>query len=226
MSVDKGNWYFQKTRGEMVEFLPKDYSTVLEIGCGEGNFASHLRAGSEIWGIEPSSSSSVIASGKMHRVLVGKWEEVADELADNYFDLVICNDVIEHMPNHDEFFLSIRDKIKSQGYLIGSVPNVRYYKHLYELLIQKDWRYRDYGILDNTHLRFFSEKSLRRTLINHGFIIEELTGINLPNYYQNKNFSIQNFVKTISLKAVEALTLGFYSDISFLQLGFRVRKEN
>ncbi len=49
--------------------------------------------------------------------------------------------------------------------MVGSVPNVRYFKNLFDLLVLRDWDYKDSGVLDRTHLRYFTLKSLRRSLV-------------------------------------------------------------
>ena len=162
----------------MMPFLPKHYSRILEIGCAEGNFRENLSKENEYWGVEPNVSIAAIASKKLDKVLIGTYQEIYNQIPNDYFDLVICNDVIEHMADHDEFFLSIKKKIKKDGYLVASIPNVRYLLNISDILVKKDWEYKDDGILDRTHLRFFTKKSLMRTIINNGFIIEKIEGIN------------------------------------------------
>jgi len=70
-----------------------------------------------------------------------------------------------------------RKKIRSGGFLVGSIPNVRHIRNLYNLLILKDWQYQDRLTLDRTHLRWFTQKSLLRTLAQHDFKVEEFRGI-------------------------------------------------
>jgi len=170
--------YHKFYRQEMRQFLPEDYSRVLEIGCGEGNFRSNLKNNHEYWGIEPNSAVSKIAKEKLDKVLCGKYEDVSDQLPENYFDLIICNDVIEHMEHHDRFLLALQKKITPSGSLVLSIPNVRYIPNLMELIFIKDWRYREAGILDVTHLRFFTYKSLKRVLRETGWHINRIQGVN------------------------------------------------
>ena len=197
--------YFQNLRPEMIPFLPDDYARVLEIGCGEGRFSDNLKSGSEVWGIEPDGDALAAAPGKLHRVLAGRYEDVHGELPESHFDLVICNDVIEHMEDHDRFFRSIRSKIAPGGSLVASIPNVRYVRNLFRLIVRKEWEYEDDGVLDRTHLRFFTEKSLKRCLIRHGFEIAKFGGIN----------------RSTKAAPVALLSLGYCADVQFLQFGFR-----
>ena len=171
--------YYKNYRKEMMLLLPEQYSKVLEVGCGEGNFRINLSQENEYWGVEPIEASARKASKKLDKVLIGTFNEMFDQIPDDYFDLVICNDVIEHMTDHEEFFQSIKKKIKKEGCLVASIPNVRYILNLIELIVKKDWEYKDAGILDRTHLRFFTEKSLKRTIIDSGFEIDQFKGINI-----------------------------------------------
>lgn len=211
-------------RPEIVQFLPDNYTKVLEIGCHEGDFSYNLKKECEIWGVEPNRTAAEYALQKLNKVLIGKYEEIYHELPDAYFDLVICNDVIEHIADHDNFFKSIQNKMTCEGVLIASVPNVRHISNLYGLLVKKDWEYQNNGILDYTHLRFFTEKSLLRTLNSHQFKIEHFTGINSCI----KKYALVGDLFSISITLLTSLsilaTLGYYWDIQYLQYGFRVKK--
>jgi hypothetical protein len=110
--------------------------------------------------------------------------------------------------------------MKENAYLIGSVPNVRYFGNLMNLLLKRDWNYADSGVLDRTHLRFFTEISLKRALNQHGFLIEEFAGLNRLDF---SSFSIASYVKRLAMFFVIVITFGAYSDIRFSQSGFRAR---
>ena len=187
-----GNPYHQTVRAEMFDFLPQEYSKVLEIGCNVGNFRQLLNKSCEYWGVEPLEEAAEIAKTKLDKVLTGSYEKVESEIPDNYFDLVIANDVIEHLENPWNFLQSIRKKMRNENSsIVLSIPNIRYLGNLKELLIKKDWEYKESGILDITHLRFFTKKSMIRLLKECGFEIEKIEGINsiiyrkllLPLYY-------------------------------------------
>ena len=206
--------YYKNFRPEMMAFVPARYSKVLEVGCAEGNFSTQLQADSERWGIEMDKHSAQAARGKLTKVLLGSYDEVVDAIPDDYFDLIICNDVIEHMSDHDWFLTSIRTKLRSSGVLIASLPNVRHIRNLFELLVTKEWRYRSSGILDRTHLRFFTYNSIVRTFREHDFVVEQIAGIN-----QSKKSVMRLIAGVIWL-----LTASYYSDIQYPQFAVRVRK--
>jgi len=204
--------YYQNVRNEMTLLLPTYYSRVLEIGCGEGKFRNNLTQEHEYWGVESVKSVAKVAQKKLDRVLIGTIQETIKQIPHDYFDLVVCNDVIEHMVDHDKFLQSIKEKIKKDGCLIASIPNVRFLTNLWEILIKKDWEYKNKGILDITHLRFFTRKSLYRTINDNGFIIDRFMGI---NPYRG-NSSLKRCFS-------EFAVLLFGQDVRFFQFGIRIK---
>lgn len=220
MNANTRDLYFGYDRREVVRFLPASCQRVLEIGCGEGQFSKYIRSSQEYWAIEPNLESSRIAAQRIPRVLCGTFDSCRAHLPDGHFDLVICNDVIEHMPDHASFLDQIRLKMNRGAFLVGSVPNVRYITNLFDLLIRRDWPYTDCGVLDRTHLRFFTERSLRRSLEEHGFVIEALVGI---NSVIRRPKTLMDIARTASALGVIAATLGHAGDVRFFQFGFRAR---
>ncbi|MCL2206473.1 MAG: class I SAM-dependent methyltransferase [Fibromonadales bacterium] len=202
--------YSDIMRPEMVPFLPDEYSNVLEIGCNDGNFRKYVSKPCEYWGVEPFKGAADIAKTRMNRVLTGFYDEVENQIPDDYFDLIIANDVIEHMEQPWNFLRTIKKKMKKNASLVLSIPNVRYYKNLKELLCDRDWEYKDEGILDITHLRFFTEKSIVRLLNENYFEIEKMQGIG-PK------------VKKRYLFLLWVLKIIFGKDVEFLQFGVRAK---
>jgi SAM-dependent methyltransferase len=208
--------YFENSRPEMTRFLPASYRRVLEVGCGMATFRGNLSAPHEYWGIEPSPEAAAIARGRADRVLVGTFDAVAAELPAGAFDLVVCNDVIEHMADPDGFLERVRAHLAPGGVLVGSIPNVRFAVHLYELLVKKDWEYRDEGVLDRTHLRFFTARSLRRLFAAHRYRVDALAGIN--------PLDVRGLAPRALAKRLLVAALG--PDSAFLQFGFRIRPDD
>ena len=211
--------YDPKLRPEVARFLPHtiEKMVVLEVGCGYGHFRKNIQTECEYWGIEPVHSIAQFAGKELEKVLVGTFEEIYDALPDNFFDCIVCNDVIEHMNDVDEFLQIIKIKMKKDGVIVGSIPNVRYIDNLFRLLILKDWKYAESGILDKTHLRFFTQKSLERTFLLNGYTIEELAGINEINIRKD---SVKRFILRIGA-IIFSYLIG--SDSRFVQFGFRIK---
>lgn len=202
--------YYSGKRPELISLIPGKYQRVLEVGCGAGGFRSNLDANCEYWGIEPSVASAK-AERRLYRVLNGTYDQVETDLPDNYFDLVICNDVIEHMIDHDAFLRNIRRKMIGGGLIVGSLPNMRFIEVLRDLVIGGNWEYQGAGILDRTHLRFFTLKSVRNAFQRHGYISRIIRGVN----------AIQPTSLYHSLK-IKVLSRILGEDIIFRQFGFQM----
>jgi 2-polyprenyl-3-methyl-5-hydroxy-6-metoxy-1,4-benzoquinol methylase len=202
--------YYAGTRSELRPFIPKSYQRVLEVGCGEGGFRANLAPEAEVWGVEMVPAVADIARGKLHRVLTGTFEQVAGELPDRYFDLVICNDVIEHMADDAAFLRAVCAKMSPSAHLIGSIPNMRNWPILRDLLFKKDWTYRDSGVLDRTHLRFYTVKTFPALLKACGYEVLRIEGIN-SNVKLRKRIFLQAF------------SLGSMADTRYLQFAFVAR---
>lgn len=92
--------------------------------------------------------------------MIGEIEQYINELPDNYFNAITCNDVLEHIFEAEDLLLQLKSKLKSGGVLVSSIPNVRYLNNLIHVLFEKDFRYEDEGIRDKTHMRFYTQKVL------------------------------------------------------------------
>lgn len=205
--------YYRNVRHEMVPFLPDRYSRTLEVGCGDGVFASLLAPATEVWGVELDAAAAAVAATRMHRVLIGPYDAVVSRIPTGYFDLVVCNDIIEHLSDPEAFLDSVRTRMAPGGHIIASIPNMRHWEVLWQLLVRKDWKYGREGILDRTHLKFFTERSIRRLFEDAGFIVERQAGIN----------GTFNPVRRLVLKTIGVLSLGYYADIEYRQFGLRAR---
>jgi len=209
--------YYQNPRPEMLAFVPDSRRAVLEVGCGTGAFISTLTGCEEKWGIEPTSAA-MLAKERLTHLLHGPFDAVKHKLTRNYFDLVVCNDVIEHMADHRTFLTELRDYIAPNGMLIGSIPNVCYYDNLFKLLFENDWHYTDAGILDRTHLAFFTSKSFKRTMEEIGYRVLRVEGLhrNIKVDNSRKSRRYQLLARILSRISSERL-----SHIRYLQFGFQ-----
>ncbi len=207
----KPSKYFRGSRREMLEFLPKEMNKCLDIGCGEGLFGEALKAtiGCEVWGLEVMAEAGAVAASRLDKVLIGDAVALLNELPDGEFDCVSFNDSLEHFVDPYSLLENIKSKLTSRGVIICSIPNVRHHKNLYNLLFKKQWRYEDAGILDKTHLRFFTEKSIIEMFEILGFEIVVMKGLSRT---RRKKIRLLNF-----------LTLGWLSDTLYSQFGCKVR---
>lgn len=172
--------YFQQARPEMLRFVPSDTQTLLDVGCGEGFFGSAVKEmipTCETWGIELAVAAASAAATRNDKIINGAFGSCED-LPANYFDVVVMNDVLEHLPFPEPALDVVRRLLKPSGLFVMSIPNVRFFVVVSDLLLRGDWEYKDFGILDRTHLRFFTKKSIANLLKQNDFSIERLVGIN------------------------------------------------
>ncbi len=170
--------YFTNSRPEMLSFIPSGTRTVLDIGCGSGTFGASLqrRLGVEVWGVEPTIAA-VDASKVLHKVICGPIQAHMIDLPDRYFDCICLNDVVEHLVDPWSVLKQLRQKLTDNGVIVASIPNVRHYKNLWHLLVDASWTYADEGILDRTHLRFFTPLSMAQLFADCGYRVTTLQGL-------------------------------------------------
>jgi 2-polyprenyl-3-methyl-5-hydroxy-6-metoxy-1,4-benzoquinol methylase len=216
---DPETGYRRSPRPEVMALLPplRVGLKVLEIGCGEGAFSVAVPGAIETWGIEPDQRSAAIAKTKLTKVFANTFDATKAELPRDYFDLVVCNDVIEHMTDHDAFLLSIQDHMAPGAYLVGSLPNVRFYANLFNLFFAGDWHYQNAGILDRTHFRFFTFRSVRRSLEEARLDVRRIDGLNPGT---PTRWDVRALVERLFRRTLLVMSGGAARDIRYLQIGF------
>lgn len=171
--------YYAQSRPEMLSYFPLRPGRVLDVGCSSGRFGAMLKEqfeGVEVWGVEPVEAACRQASQALDHVVQGLFDEGL-ALPEGYFDTIVFNDSLEHFPYTLPPLEFARRLLRPGGRIIASIPNVRYWPHVRHFLFGADWRYEDEGILDRTHLRFFTRKSILRTFSEAGLQVDQIQGI-------------------------------------------------
>ncbi len=196
--------YYNQSRPEIAKLVPKNVRTILDIGCAQGSFLKLVKelTGAETWGIE--LLPEIAEKANADKIFTGKVENLLDLIPEDYFDCITFNDVLEHLIEPTEVLKEISLKLSRDGIIIASIPNIRYIECLYELLIKKDWEYKDSGILDSTHLRFFTKKSMKRMFEEAGFKIIQQKGLIMGSSWK--------------FKLLDFITFGFAVDIKYQQI--------
>jgi len=197
--------YFNHPRPELVCYLPEDAVRILDVGCGEGTFSVGLteKQKLETWGMEIDEESASVAATRLDHVLTGDAVLLADELPDAYFDCIFCNDILEHLVNPEKLLNILKTKLAPGGRLVTSVPNVRHFWTVWDLFFCGRWDYSDEGILDRTHLRFFTKSTMFELFADCGYRVESVVGLH-P-------------IGSIKFKLFNLLTLGIFREMRFLQ---------
>lgn len=197
--------YRRQGRQEVLGLIPETARTVLEVGCGAGLFGAALKArqGAEVWGVEPDATSAEEARTRLDHVVTDGIEAALPRLPTRHFDLVICNDVLEHLVDPGTVLATLRGTLAPGGMLSASIPNLRYSPALKKIVSRADFPYADSGVFDRTHLRFFTRRSMHRLFEEAGYQVVKQTGINPTNQF---GFTVWN-----------TLLFGRLSDCRYLQ---------
>jgi len=194
----------------MGTFVPTSAKRLLDIGCGAGAFAAGLKENSlksgeerEFWGVEMCPEAAKLAAEVMDTILTGDFASVLPELPEGQFDCIILNDVLEHMVHPDEILRRIKPLLAPGAVVVASIPNVRYFFNVLDLVVHGRWDYTDEGILDRTHLRFFTASSINRMFQDTGYRVDTLSGINATG--------------SLKFKLMNLLTFGRWSNMKYLQ---------
>jgi len=161
---EKTSEYFSRARTEIAPLLPEGKKLplrALEIGCSEGHTLEWLKkTGRCSWvaGVEPYAEihSGVTSIDQFYRLDI---EQELPNIQPASIDLILCLDVLEHLVNPWETIRRLDSLLKPGGLLIISVPNIRNYHILVDLAFKGKFSYTESGILDRTHLRFFTRAS-------------------------------------------------------------------
>lgn len=168
MKFNKDNQYYSFERSALVDLLPSIKGKVLEIGCGSGATLEYMKSkgASYVVGIDISQSAIHQASEKGIIDLALVLDIEKDELPfrAKEFDCIILADVLEHLYDPWMTLKKITEYLADDGYVLLSLPNIKYYKVLRRLIFHDEWHYADAGILDATHIRFFTLKEISRLL--------------------------------------------------------------
>ena len=165
--------YYNQPRPSILSHVRPGPNRILDLGCGSGALGRNLLAAgkaAEVVGVELFDAAAQVASTHYAKTYVGDIEgmDLPYELA---FDYVICGDILEHLREPEAVVTKAHRWLKDEGRFICSVPNVRYWRVAYELALKGAWDYGDAGILDKTHLRFFTRASCLRMLSGAGFVV-------------------------------------------------------
>lgn len=186
-AVQRGSWwnfkdpsyevpkYFTTFSEHVARLIPESALRILDVGCGAGLLLRQLKDENEnliVEGIEPNRVAAVAARtySRLDAVYEGLAEDVAWQLPDNAYDAIIFSDVLEHAVHPDLMLRSLSSKLKPQGRVCVSVPNVRFWTEFIQPLLDGSWDYAEHGVRDKTHLRWFTHESFLTMARAAGFV--------------------------------------------------------
>ena len=161
---------------DLIKDVDREGVKILDVGCAAGSNLAILRdwnPTAKLFGIEINTHAAKIASCIAN--VVGADVETMP-LDEKDFDYIICADVIEHLRDPWTALKNLREMLKPGGHLIASLPNVMYIDNM-DKLLHGHWDYEDAGILDRTHLRFFTADSIRKIFAQENFTISKMYNV-------------------------------------------------
>jgi 2-polyprenyl-3-methyl-5-hydroxy-6-metoxy-1,4-benzoquinol methylase len=153
--------YFEDRRDEMLPFIPIGARHVLEVGCGNAAFAAHLKT-----------------QRRVEVTAIEAHPDALPKLAGEHFDCIVLNDVLEHLVDPWDVLTRLRHFLAPDGVVVASIPNIRYHPVFKEFVLQGRWQYRQDGVMDRTHLRFFTRQSMQELFVSTGYAMRRIEGIN------------------------------------------------
>lgn len=169
--------YYSAARTDLVDLINGKGLKVLEVGCGDGATGAVLverKIANRLTGIEVHEPSARLAERHFDDILIGDVTTVLPRLRGQNYDCVMLGDVLEHLVNPWGVLMNLRAVVSDQAKLVVSLPNVRFWPVVSSLVVNADWRYARDGVLDGTHLRFFTLKSAKRMFSWCGLDVEEV----------------------------------------------------
>jgi len=187
--------YFDTPRQDYIDYLPDNPGArILELGTGSGPTGEAcLKLGkcSEYVGIELNPEMAAAAADKITEVIEGDIEEINIPYPDEYFDILIMSEVLEHLRDPDLTVSKLLDKVKKGGLVMASSPNISHHR-IIRYLIKGDWPLTDEGVMDRTHLRWFTPKTFQKMFEEAGC---QTTSIG-PVSRKKLKYKIINFISS------------------------------
>ncbi|HET9956843.1 MAG TPA: class I SAM-dependent methyltransferase [Polyangiaceae bacterium] len=169
------NDYYEHPRPEVVDCVPLSARNVLDVGCASGALGHSLKLARpevQVRGVEPVAAQAERARAVLDDVLHGG----ADDPLPSHWpapECVIFADVLEHLVDPWSTLRRYRSILKPGGTLVASIPNVAH-RVVLRGLFRMRWDYTDFGILDRTHLRFFTRDTAVELVESCGFQIRSI----------------------------------------------------
>jgi 2-polyprenyl-3-methyl-5-hydroxy-6-metoxy-1,4-benzoquinol methylase len=211
----KQSAYYKNEREELIGPLgDTNGKIVLELGCGHGATLLTLKKRyprTRVVGIDivsPSERATLSGAGVEYRQQNIEDEKISD--LEGLCDFIICGDILEHLIDPWSAVAKIKSLLKPEGLVIFSVPNVANLRTVAALVFKDEFKYRESGVLDRTHLRFFTKSSIEQIAKDVGFSILHVRSKSID----------QSIVKT----AINALTLRIFEPLMTLQYIFVMQK--
>ena len=184
---------------------------VLEVGSGWGHVTRMLtQRGCRVTCLELCTEMAAVSEPFCDRMIVGNIEAVdlAKELPSQGFEVITFGDVLEHLRDPVAVLRQVKLLLAPRGCVVASIPNVSHQSVLYALMLG-EFPYSDDGLLDRTHLRFFTRRTVDGMFREAGFHINEMIAIRNDSFYVSTKPTYRNSLDRLRHKIMKALVKMF-----------------
>jgi len=219
--LSKKEDYFSNIRYDVVSLIPfNPEQKILEVGAGKGNTLVYIKENKiakEVMGVElikiPGSNQE---NDLIDRLQIGNIENEDIQAPEEYFDVVLCADVLEHLIDPWSAVEKISRYLKKDGLFIVSIPNLREWKTLGKVIFRGEFNYQpEGGIMDRTHLRFFCKKN----------IAQLLTTGHLEPIFSEPNFMVKAVPQGRKRRMINLLSFRLFENFLTVQYLFIAKKK-
>lgn len=210
-----------QSQSVIVDLVGRD-KRVLDVGCSTGYVARGLIArGCTVSGLELKADWAEEARDVLEQLVIGDLDtlDLVEAFGEENFDVVVFGDVLEHVKDPGAVLLQTRRLLRPKGSVVISMPNVAH-GDLRLSLLAGYWDYRDVGLLDKTHLRFFTKKGVERLMRRAGYFIVDLRRVRVPMFSTELSMTREHFAPAV-VRQLEA-----DPEIDVYQYVFRALKDD
>jgi len=156
----------------LFDIIPNSARRILDVGCDTGLLGIELKKQDPsrfVAGIELDADAAEVARQNLDAVYIRNAEQDSLDDIDGEFDAIILGDVIEHLIDPLIALEKLRMLLADHGELYTSIPNIQHYS-IFRRLLKGDFQYRDTGLLDSTHMRFYCLANIDKLFLDAGFL--------------------------------------------------------
>lgn len=206
----KADVYFSGARTDLIALVPpKPENRILEIGSGTGSTLMSLKnrqLAREVVGVELLVlEDSYQQAPEIDNMFIGDIEAMELPYPEDYFDVILCGDVLEHLSDPWSVLKRLYAYLKPGGKVIISLPNIREINAMVKIFFRGDFSYTGSGIFDETHLRFFCKRNMKDLV--------QSCGLDLVSVHTNLDLRPEAWRR----KMLNRLSLGVFEQFLALQ---------